>query len=365
MNRTTVVAVAAAAVVGTVGGSLAATVRGDAPASAPAAARSAGSTPDSTRSAAPGSLLYLTDGVIHDGGTTVPFDRPGVPDQLARTANGWVVSMRADPPARGAGSLWVVLRSGTSYRLGQMPRWDLDTAAERVVGYDVQADHLSVWDVSNGDVTAGLAQPDTSLPPTPQFVGPDVLVQEDVDGQPATSLWTPGESRSRLVGVGMADLVASPDGQWLVGSVGPDGSASAEGGNSCLQVLPTPRQREVAESDDETSWWRTCDWRTAQQRGAFSPDSSRVLAIPSDSDGYGPGEVAVFETESRRRMVASFLLPQFTVRIDWADADHLYLTGTATADPESSRWWVKRCDLAGECEDVVTSTSRVVVGSGS
>ena len=365
MNRSTVAAVVAAALVGTVGGALTATVRGDGPAPTPAAGPRADPTPGQDGSPGTASLLWLTDGVLHDGDVEVPFDRPGVPDQLARTANGWVVSMRADPPGRGAGSLWVVLRDGTSYRLGQMPRWDLDTAAERVVGYDEQAGRVSVWDVSNADVLAGLAPPDSSLPTAPLFVGPDVLLQEDVDGQAGTGLWTPGESRSRLVGVGMADMTASPDGKWLVGSVGTDGSASAQGGNSGLQVLPTPRQREVAESDDETSWWRTCDWRTAQQRGAFSPDSSRVLAIPSESDGYGPGEVAVFETESRRRMVGSFLLPQFTVRIDWADTDHLYLTGTATADPESSRWWVKRCDLAGACEDVVTSTSRVVVGSGS
>ena len=160
MNRTTAATLIAAAVVGIVGGSVSAVVRGsddprpDSPAAAstPEPSGSAGKppsdatpTPATTPSAVAEPvetnepLLYADGGRIHDGATVVRFAqgrRAATGPGGRRLAGGHhrlgggrrdlqpVVPHRLDEPAR---------------RIAEVSTWDPDAEGRRVVGYDTNA----------------------------------------------------------------------------------------------------------------------------------------------------------------------------------------------------------------------------------
>ena len=164
--------------------------------------------------------------------------------------------------------------------------WDIDEGGTRIVGTDANSGRLQVWDTS-GRVIAKTSRPvPRSEYLDPVWSGDVVLMTGRVEEQ-QTSVWPvwrwdpDAKSPKRTDEVGMAGWSASADGAQLLGTVGIEGLPTDHEGNVCLRMTSAPGAPQAV--------WQTCDWRLNAPHGEFSPQGTRVLAIPADSDGFGPG----------------------------------------------------------------------------
>ncbi|HET9499856.1 MAG TPA: hypothetical protein VFO98_06320 [Marmoricola sp.] len=346
MNRTTVAALVATAVVGVIGGTVSAVVRGDAP------GRTANAGP--TSSGAPSTtVLYAGAKVIHDGGRTVTYRAPfDTPDRLARTADGYLIAHNTSPQEPSS-ALFHVGTDGTTRHIADvLGRWDLDPERDTIVAVDLESGRLQARTL-DGTVTATWDGPLGAQ--NPVWTADDkVLVStfEADDGIWSMRAWDPRTgSTTRLDSPGYEDLASSADGTLISGAVGMDGLSVPEK-NVCMTVHGAAAT--VAGAQDNTSW-NTCDWRL-NMPGAdyFSPDGKRVLAIPSESDGFGPGRLATFSASKGPGVgLQQFDAPPATMDATWLDGQHVVVKGATDFDLDAETGtWLKVCDLGGSCTDL-------------
>lgn len=346
MNRTTAAALIAAGVVGLIGGTVSAVVRGGS--TDPAGGSMTDPAPTaSTPGHGPRAVLYAGDKTIHDGKLRIRYDAPvDTPDRLVRSAVGYLIS-RAPEPMEPNYRIYSVSPTGTTNPVADVVGgWGLNASGDSVVGVDAGTKRLTVWHL-NGRAIAS----------APRFTYKDYAVWQgdhvvvSVHPKDPTEwriyTWDPATGAIKLTrDVGMTDLTASPNGNLLSGAVGSDGVSNNES-NPCLRVSAAPGAPPTE--------WHTCDWRT--NRGGsqvFSPDSSRVLAVPAQTDGFGPGQLGTFSaTQGPTAALKTFLTPDLTLDAIWFDERHLLLIGATDAElnPDTGRW-IRKCDLAGNCTEV-------------
>lgn len=373
MNRTTAATLIAAGVVGLAGGTVVAVVRDGDP--APGRTPSAGgaetptprpSTSPSTARPARAELLYAASGRIVDGSRTITWKAPALrTTELVRAGDGYLVGF--DPNAEGlpgdqtSTELWSVRPDGEASRVATVRgRWDLDRAGEQVVGTDHRSGKVTAWSVGDaGSSTWRTFRGGVS----PVWVGDQVMVSapQSQGGQTLVS-WDPetgAESSEDLAGFG--ELTATVAGDLIGGQVGRDGLPDSEEA-FCLA------SSKVGDTSG-AGQWRTCDWRSNTPALQYSPDGSRVLAIPADTDGFGPGVFGVFSAlRGPSAGVTEIDVPDATLGAEWLGTDRLVVYGASDLDlDEQTRRVLSVCDLEGECteavrgepgEDLVVATTR-------
>lgn len=346
MHRSTVATLMVAAVVGLGSGSLTAVARGgndDGDTGAAAAAPGA--------TGAVGRLLYLQGQQLHDGGTTVEVQEPLEDVQrLVRAASGWILAEHVGT-TEPAWRLVHVREDGSVTTVAEaFGPWDVDPSGTRVAGVDTETGAVRVWNL-DGRVAA-----DAGVVPETRAVswgGNDAVVVSALEGGGGfwrVWRWPMGRVARLTADGGLEEVTASRDGRLQVGLSSPERSPLPDGPNTCLQVASTPGTvppRGTAVSS------LTCDWvPMAGTRAVFSPDGDSVLAMPSGTDGFGPGEAATFSArDGVRRDFRVLDLPDHTRGVQWLDADRL-VVDVATDGDQGAGSELRVCTRAGECEPV-------------
>lgn len=101
----------------------------------------------------------------------------------------------------------------------------------------------------------------------------------------------------------------------------------------------------TAEGDEE---WDSCAWRPVE----FSPDGSAVLAVATNTDGFGVRQLAVLDADTGA-LLAAYTTPGTFGRATFEDDQVMMVTVT---DDQSA---IVRCDIEGPCE-LATSAQNVV-----
>lgn len=349
MNRTTAAALVTLAVIGTVGGSVSAVIRGDGGVRPPVASADS-DVPETTAN-----VLYAGAKVIHDGRAAVRYDAPfDTPDRLVRTPTGYLVSHDTSPQEPSS-RVYFVAPDGTTTKVADiLGRFDLDARGDRIVATDLETGNLRVWDL-DGTVTATWDGGPTSQS-RPVWSGDQVLSSAVAGSRQGDSgtwqmwRWDPRTGNARQLSTpGMAELSASRDGGLLAGSVGLDGFSVIEQ-NYCLGVASAP-------GASASLTWDTCDWRlNGGHSDSFSPDGKRILTVPSETDGFGPGQFVTFSaTAGPSEDLRKFRAPAWTMDANWLDDDTLLLTGATDGDLDAQTGtWIRSCTLEGRCAEVAT-----------
>jgi hypothetical protein len=100
--------------------------------------------------------------------------------------------------------------------------------------------------------------------------------------------------------------------------------------------------------DDASEQWSSCTWRPVE----FSADGTRVLGIPTNTDGIGPNRFAVLDAESGA-LIQKFSTLGFFGRMTFEDDDTV--VGVLAIDGEAA---VVRCTIGADCE-LATETAKV------
>jgi len=305
MNRIAVVALAAAAVLGTTGGiTLAVNTVGsddeDPPSGRPSESES---TPvdggPSAKDPADLDPLYYADGAIHDGTTNVPVPTQvasGTVSSLAEVEGGWlIVNVDSDTSGDPIFSGTFVPESGEAWRIGEW-RGNPDISAERdrvVYGNGVS------WRV------ATFADRTTEPLDVVDGAGTEPAFIDVVNGLPGVAIgagglitgWTVGDS-TRLVETeqdgwthqdwgprGVDVPITSPDGTQAVAAYRNADYAPENPVGDCLTGGP---------ADDAGAWWKVCDVGAASLE-PWSPTGKRLLVTGTTGDGPGPSWVRVLD----------------------------------------------------------------------
>lgn len=385
MNRIAVIAVSAAAVLGTVGGTYAATSGvfdsdgsgGDPTASSESGSPSAGATsekptksPTSTTSPTgtgepaqtDGQLLYMEGGTIHDGDTTVQVSgfRIGDVQDLQRISGGWLVIERTGSQDAEFNATFVD-SSGATTDIGTiLGTWDVNDDGDSIVALwesgpaaetDYQEDPIGyqIRDARSGKVRVQLE------PDRPGYARSEAGFVEDnvVIG------WTSEDDDPELLqwqsyGAGGFNVIA----KGVIGS-----STGPTGNRITAQTLGAPNSDDVgcltggATTGDD--WWTQCKFTGYPSTPKFSPDGTRLLAVPARTDGFGPGAFAILDADTGKK-VQGFRAPEFTADAVWADDQGLFIE--AYKDADFNGGVIHRCDLSGNCEIEVESDHTLVVG---
>lgn len=366
MNRNAVIALTIAAVLGTTGGVAVATLRGDHPNSgAPSGSATPGTpTPPPTPTTPPTNepLLYATGEQIHDGKTVVPIKGPTNVANLNRIPGGYLV-LAQTKPEEPRFDVWVIKTSGESYKIADIHGFaDIDAEGKRLVARTYRDPNLSVWDLPTGKLIA--TSPDeATASSSAAFAGDDVLISLMRNDGFSMLRWNPASGEvTDDSGLGYVNMSLSPGGSYVTGSVNEDGISAVMTDNFCLALRSTHlKKNKVA--------WETCDYRAYGSSGQaqFSPDGMRVLVVPKNTDGFGPGEYVVIDaSDGPGKIVGRFLTPENTIGAKWADNDHLFVFGALQSDPDTSAVgsFIDRCDFKGKCERLLTDPGELRVGSG-
>lgn len=373
MNRSAAAAVAAAAVIGIVGGTFVATVAGDddnprdpgqelgdgtttPPPTTPSTEPPDTEPPDTERTETPrprtpAQLLYMDGSQIHDGYTHVSSEGldPAKVSSLVRIRGGWLVVLRTsdqEPAYEGV----IVAASGERTKIGNFQgEWDIDEDGTRFVA--LHGTEYRVTDLTSGAVVdLDLPGPDGGDPDAnAAFAGDAVLTGWLVEpGNHTIQRTDPETGRTKELRTGlMHSWQASPRGLLMTGV------SLAERGPCILggQVL-----------GDGTDWWDTCDWTYFAHRSRYSPNGEQVLAVPFETDGFGPGLFGVLDSETGR-VLSEIDAPDWTLTAEWGDNDEVFLLGQKSADDVSSV--IYRCTVDGACSTERESARRLVLGSGT
>ena len=351
MNRIATMAIAATAVAGIAGGTFAATTgAGDAggPAGDASATTGGTRTPDG-----PVAAFYLDGRTIVDGDRKVPVAGLTIDNvrSLERVSGGWFV-VTATSPQEPAFRGTYVAADGTTTDIGDFfGLWDVDDQGDRVVArFD---DTYQVRDVTTGEVTEEVTVgADVAPSGSAAFAGADVVSAWIEEGKhPRTRLFRTdlGTGTEHEVTQDLFSSTVSPDGRWLLGE---RYRIQETSGELCLGGGPV--------DDFAEQGWGTCDWRTNGLKPQFSPDGTRLLVVPYETEGFGPTQYGVLDS-TNGRVTQEIDLPEWASDAAWGDDETVFLHGYPDADLTGGV--VYRCTLDGDCRREVTSTRPIVLGT--
>lgn len=303
-------------------------------------------------------LLYVAGKTIHDGDKSIAINGLGdlYASSIDRLDKGYLVRSNAAGDGRDTG-LHLVDASGKSRLLmSHYGTYDINLAKDRIVAVDFDSAHVVVFSSDGKEIARSEESVAKPLEATVGFVEDEILIVsgERAKKQKATR-WNPTTDKTTKVSSpGVLDAGVSPGGSFLAGNTN-----VARNDDSCLKVVSDKRVGVQHK-------WTACGWRTVYGQAQFSPDGSQVLAVPAQTDGFGPGSFAIFGVrEDSADPVSQFDTPDLTLAATWADDEHLWLSGARGGQTDFSKgWWIKKCDLKGACETVTKTqdSTRIVLG---
>lgn len=371
MNRTLAAFLAAAAVVGTAGGTLAATSLGaddesptgsrrtDGPTASDPAVTADPADPTGLPDDRTDQVLWADRSELHDGGTTVSLSLVDPPLSLQRYADGWVITQSIDP-AEPAYQTSVVAPDGSVTPLVESFDFgDVSPDGTRYVAQSLDGTGYGVWVIATGERVETMDSGTTS---DQGSIGGAQWVDDDTI---ATTWSGDAAADSVLVsdlGTDTAEVLAddvygewaiSPDGAWFAGTLlDVEGGASNEG---CLVIRPVD-----GSSDGRTD----CGGRPLGMP-SFAPDSSAVLTVPAGSDGFGPSSFRPVPT-GESRVPAAIEGPEAGLTAVYlADSAIAVLGAKDYSDQDGTRIYTCRADVG--CEPIGRSSrpyADAVLGTG-
>lgn len=369
MNRTTVVALAAAAVLGTTGGvtlALSGTDKKEQPGADQSSSSDARPSESSggDEPAADPTPLYYSDGAIHDGAknVSVPTEvAAGDVFELARVDGGWLVVQGVSDDNGNSRSIGTfVPESGEAWRIGE---WfgsaDITAERDRLVYGNGFSWHVATFAdriTEPVDILDGLGK-------EPRFMETGIAV-------PGIAIVTDG----LITGwrsAGTTRLVVTEEDHWTHQDWGPrtvDVPLTSPDGTQAVAAYRNPDyapDRPVGDcltggpADDVAAWWKECGIGAASSE-PWSPSGDRLLISGTTGDGPGPSWVRVLDPitgEEHSEFDPGGLLGG----AEWGDDTTVF---TLTYHDESSGSLIKRCDtVAATCEDVMRVPDNAVLGS--
>jgi hypothetical protein len=279
---------------------------------------------------APASVIYLRDRMVV---------RPGGAEQAVRASyssiypyrGGWVAVERRD------GTPYVVRLDASGNELNAVPGGDriaVSVDGVEVAWIESGDPNRLVLDTSNGhsDAPTIVSLPAGEVTTPVGFLDAGRVVYRVDGARPTSWVAESGSKPVRLRDVGSVSAVSGARGLLAAQT------SSADDGTSCWAV------RSVTGSDTGEVGARSCDW-TFQ---AFSPDGSRLLGAPSDTDGLGASAVAVLDAETGKPVV-TFERPRtgdaFVGRAVWEDDANLLASLY-----EDGSWHLLRLGVDGTVE---------------
>lgn len=303
-------------------------------------------------------LLYVADKTIHDGDKTIDIDGLGdlYVSSVDRLNKGYLVRTNAAGDGRDTGLHLVEASGENRLMMSHYGTYDINLAKDRVVAIDFDTARVVVFSSDGREIARSDKTVAKPLDATVGFVEDEVLIVSGDRGKKQDALrWDPKTSKTTKVSSpGLLYASVSPGGSFVAGNTN-----TAKNADSCLKVVSDKRVGVQHK-------WTACDWVVSYGQTQFSPDGSKLLAVPAQTDGFGPGTFGIFGVrEDSTQPVDEFRTPDLTIEAVWADNDYLWLTGARSAELDKG-WWIKKCDLDGACEDVVTTKGsiRPIVGGG-
>jgi hypothetical protein len=287
---------------------------------------------------------------IHDGYTHVAVSDVDLKhvNSLVRISGGWLV-VTATSPQEPAFRGKVVAANGDQTDLGAFyGQWDINAdgtqfVASRDGGYRV----TSLTDEAAVDVDL-TGPPGGSPSSNAAFAGNAVLTGwTSAAGEPSTLRTDLANGRRKVIPTGqLTSWTASPRGLLMTGEVLDEATSCLEGG----RVL-----------GDHADWWHTCDWRGYGPRPQYTPDGERLLVVPSDTDGFGPGLYGVLDSETGK-ILEEIDTPDWTVNAEWGDNDEVFVLVQKNGGGAGQA--IYRCKLGDGCSNERESDKRLVLGAG-
>lgn len=369
MNRTAVVSLAAAAVLGTTGGiTLAVSTVGSGDED-PSAGRSSesGSAPadDGPTAKDPADLvpLYYSDGAIHDGAMNVAVPTQvasGDVSGLAQVEGGWlVVNVEADTSGDAVYTGTFVPESGEAWRIGEW-RGTADITAERdrLVYSNRVSWHVATFADRTTEPLDVLDGPGAELPFMQVGTLPGVAIGAgglisgwEVEGTTRFVETDEDEWTHRAWGPQGVDVpLTSPDGSQAVAAYRNPDSGDYVPAADCLTG---------GASEDPGSWWKECEVGAASLE-PWSPSSELLLLRGTTSDGPGPSWLRVVDPATGREK-SEFDPGGLLAGAAWADEANVF---ALIFDDRSQAVLIKRCDTGSRtCEDVKRVPNSAVLGT--
>lgn len=350
-NGNLIAAVAAAAVVGIVGGTITAlsitreptSAPSDAPPS-PSASRTA--LPDPPDSSAP---LWSTPTTIHDGERAIEVMGMEGVGQVSRLPQGGYLALTPPSGQEPSFGVYRVRPDGVArlvtFILG---RGDVSSDGTRFVGLDLDQGIYKVWRIASGKVVQRIpagTRPGSRVGAVAAFTPSGVLTGWWDGEQPYVIETSPGQTAE--VASGLSDIAVSVDGAYLAGqAANPDPQATS---TVCAWVGRLDAERR----------WRDCDTAFYAGEPRFSPQGSRVLGVPADTDGFGPGAFVVLDSRTGER-VATVPAPPLTLEATLLDEETLLVRSALNGDGHGTV--ISTCDLAGDCVRVARNEAEALLG---
>jgi hypothetical protein len=361
MNRTSAAALAAAAVLGIVGGTYAATLgtdlgnddgrrAGDQETTRSPAPSTPTRSSETPAPSSPAQLLYMDAGAIHDGYTHVAAEDIDIKSvsALVRIRGGWLV-VTSTSPEQSAFRATVVAASGDQTDLGAFDgSWDINADGTQFVAH-YEDGYRVIPLMEEEPVDVDLSGPaGATATGTAAFAGEAVLTGwTSASGEPMTLRTEISTGRSKVIPTGeLTGWTASPRGLLMSGEIPSEETPCLEGG----RVL-----------GDHADWWRTCDWRGYGLRPQYSPNGEQLLVVPSDTEGFGPTLYGVLDSETGT-IRQEIQLPDSTIGAEFGDNDEVFVL--VQKDATGAGREIYRCRLGEKCTKEKESTMRLVLGAG-
>lgn len=363
MNRLTIVALTAAAVLGSAGGvGLAVATGGD--------DNSAGRDDAPTTSTADegGVLLYYADGAIHDGNKDVAVPTgvgAGEVVALQRVKGGWLFVEGAedssgDPLRIGT----FIATDGSSWRIGQWRGpWDVSSERDRVVygnGVSWKVAEFATRKASPLDVIDGLGEEHEYM------VGSDTLPGIAISETGVLTGWVKDDEH--LIADTDTDhwahaLLALPrdidvpitsgNGKYANGNTENPDYAPDNPVGSCL----TGGRLDAVEQ-----WWEKCE-RRAASLAPYSSDGEQLLVGIATGDGPSPSNLEVVDPTTGN-LLHEFDPGGYLIGAEWAGEENTVVT--LTGQDNTSALSIQRCVITtAKCTSVLKVEGTVVLGSST
>lgn len=307
----------------------------------------------STVSQAP---LWATPGAIHDGDKVIEVNGMGTINSVRRLpGGGYLATEPATPgsedPAKGVYRVspegqadLVTFIRGTG---------DVNADGTRFIGLGLKSDRYVVRDIATGRALAEISvgsRPGSEPVGAAAYVGDRAATEWRVPGGEESYVYitTPSSDEPpQEIGAGLSQWNAAPQGERFAANV-ENSDPNAES-TRCVGLIESVGSRPRT---DCNRWFYGA-------QATYSPDGSRVLAVPAATDGFGPGQFDVLDSEDGS-LIAEVDLPDWAQWGAFLDRDTLVVKGATDGDGNGTV--IYTCELDGQCRETARSEADAVLG---